>query len=227
MKKQALALIIIAISLPSLAENNALLKNFSTEYLIGSTSQESIMTSDDSNLIIDGSEVSVGFRAAYQITDYFAAELSYNSWGSTVERYIYNASAPDEEPEYERSNTKFATDSINLGVKATLPLKHGFSFNGRVGMAKWDFESEGIDSLESDSVYSFDDNGYDAYAGVGLQYEINPNAFIALEYSVMKFDVTGNKITTTIEVDVEQIQTSTLTADQEIKNISLSLGFRF
>ena len=56
-----------------------------------------------------------------------------------------------------------------------------------------------------------DDNGNDLYYGFGAQYNINSQVTVGLEYTITKMG----------------ISTEGVSADFDVKNMSLSLGYKF
>ena len=90
-------------------------------------------------------------------------------------------------------------------------MENGLSLNARVGVSFWDSEFEGTDSSAPGIIFKADDDGTDLYYGIGAQYDINPNLYVGAEYTLTKMD----------------ISTVGISADFEVDNLSLSLGFKF
>lgn len=196
MKRLTLVLALTTTALPSFAESN-----FSGELLLGTADQETKISGGSS---ASGDDTSIGIRGAYQFNENIAIELAYQNYGEADDTYI------DEFG--DTINDKFETTSINLGVKGILPLENGFSLNGRLGVAMWDYELKETDSSFPGVVFNLDDDGTDFYYGIGAQYDFKENVYIGIEYTITEIDLSLLGI---------------VSADHEVKNFSLSIGSKF
>lgn len=226
MKKLALAAALCATTLPALAESQP---GFSAELLFGQADQESDFT--DLNGKLDGDDTSLGFRTAYQFNRNFAIEVAYKQHGTIDESESYSDSfdwmgwgVVDYTETYE---TEIETKSIDLGFKGIIPLNDNFALIGRAGISRWDYEltakysyferytdytDSSFDGTYSESISeSEDDSGTDFYYGIGIEYQFSEHVFAGFEYTITKFDAS----------------IGTLDVDQTIKNMSLSLGYKF
>ncbi|MGL1958196.1 MAG: porin family protein [Colwellia sp.] len=194
MKKVVLSVLLMSSVLPAMAESN-----FSAELLLGKADQELSVGSYS----ISGDSTSVGIRGIYSLNENFSVEGTYQSYGETDETYIDS---------YEDTiNDKLSTSALSLGIKGIIPLNNGVSLNARAGISFWDAELKETDSYYPGVIFVGDDNGNDFYYGIGGQYDINPQMFIGVEYTMTKM----------------AISTEGVSADLDVKNISLSLGYKF
>lgn len=173
--------------------------NTSAEILFGMADQE-ISANGASG---SGDDVSFGIRGGISLNQNVSAELSYHNYGEADDTYIDNFG--------DTINDKLTTTAFNLGIKGVLPLENGLSLNARIGVSFWDTELEQTDSFFPGQIFKADDDGKDLYYGIGAQYDINPNIYVGGEYTLTKMD----------------ISTEGVSADLDVDNISLSLGFKF
>ncbi|WP_019531574.1 porin family protein [Dasania marina] len=226
MKKLVLAATLCAATSATFAESQP---GFSAELLFGTADQESDFT--DLGGEIDGDDTSVGLRGAYQFNKNFAIELAYKQHGTIDESESYSDSFDwmgEGVVDYtETYKTEIETKSIDLGFKGMIPLNDSFSLIGRVGITQWDYEltakysyferytdytDSSFNGTYSESISdSEDDSGTDFYYGIGIQYEFNEHIFAGFEYTITQFDAS----------------IGSLEVDQTIKNMSLSLGYKF
>jgi len=194
MKKVVLSVLLMSSVLPAMAENN-----FSAELLLGMADQELSANGQSTS----GDDTSFGVRGAYSLNENFSVEGAYQSYGETDDTYI------DEFG--DTINDKLSSTALSLGIKGILPLDNGVSLNARAGISFWDAEIKETDSAFPGETFKGDDNGNDLYYGIGAQYQINPQIFIGVEYTMTKMG----------------ISTEGVSADFDVKNISLSLGYKF
>ncbi len=198
MKQRLLGLLLAVCALPAMAEDR-----FTAEILLGTADQKSTAKFDGVTSSISGDDLSVGIRGAFSLNRYLALELAYHNYGEIDESYI---------DEFGDSiNDKVSATAFNAGVKGILPFDNGISLYGRAGVSFWDVEARSTDSYFPGEVFKVDDDGSDAYVGIGLQYNLTPKLIIGAEYTI-----------TTMGLSVEGIS-----VDHEVKNLSLSLGYRF
>lgn len=172
----------------------------SGELLLGKADQKSSISGFGST---SGDDTSIGVRGAYQLSNHFSLELAYHNYGESEESYI------DEFG--DRINDKVESTALNFGIKGTLPFDGGFAVYGRAGLALWDVKYSATDSSMPGEVLALDDDGNDFYYGVGVSYNFTNNFFIGAEYTVTEMDVSIFNVS----------------IDHEVKNLSLSLGYRF
>ena len=194
MKKVVLSVLLMSSVLPAMAENN-----FSAELLLGMADQEL----SANGLSTSGDDTSFGVRGAYSLNENFSLESAYQSYGETDDTYIDSFG--------DTINNKLSSTALSLGIKGVIPLDNGLSLNARVGISFWDAEIKETDSAFPGETFKGDDNGNDLYYGIGAQYQINPQIFIAAEYTMTKMGISE----------------AGLSADFDVKNISLSLGYKF
>jgi len=107
-----------------------------------------------------------------------------------------------------RITTDVSSSAVNLGVKGIIPFEGGFSVHGRFGLSRWEAEFKAASLSETLTV---DDSGSDLYYGLGLQYDISPELVVGVEYAATDMD----------------ILTEGTSLDHKVKNLSLSLGYKF
>jgi OmpA-OmpF porin, OOP family len=198
MKKRALVLMIAFCSAPALADSP-----FSAELLLGTADQKSTIKFMGTSESTSGDDISLGVRGVYTMNPNLAFEIAYQNYGQTDDTYI------DEFG--DTINDKVSSKALNLGVKGMLPLNNGVILYGRAGVAVWDLKFRETDSAFPGEVFTADDSGNDIYYGVGVQYDLNPQLSIGVEYTI-----------TEMSASLEGIS-----VDHEVKNLSLSLGFKF
>lgn len=173
---------------------------FSVDFLLGNADQETEIGDVTS---VSGNSLSLGLRAAYAFNEYVAAELSYIHYREMEDSFI--------DPFGDTITEKVTTSSVNAGLKASLPIRNGFSLFGRAGASRWNYDVEESDSSLPGEVYKLSDDGIDFYYGAGAEYRASTNIRVALEYTNLTFDGTLNSVD----------------YDHTINNIALSLGYAF
>jgi len=113
------------------------------------------------------------------------------------------------EDSIETISTEVSSSAVNLGIKGIVPFEGGFSLHGRIGLSLWEAE---IKASSSGATAKADDNGSDLYYGMGFQYDISPVFVVGLDYAYTDMDVSLNRFPN---------------VDHEVKNLSLSLGYKF
>lgn len=193
--------IILGILLTSCALPVLAESNFSGELLAGRAEQETSTDSFDWNT--SGNDISLGIRAALKVNPNLAFELAYQDYGETDDTYtdLYGDTITD----------KVSSSAVNMGVKGIIPFEGGFSLHGRIGLSLWQAEIKETDSAFPGETFKADDDGSDLYYGLGLQYDISPEFVVGVEYAY-----------TDMDVSIEGIS-----VDHEVKNLSLSLGYKF
>ncbi|MFL0800515.1 MAG: outer membrane beta-barrel protein [Agarilytica sp.] len=175
--------------------------NMSGELILGSAKQTLEVSGFPS---VSESDTSIGLRGAFSLNDYISFELAYFNYGEAKDSYV--DSFGDNIDEVMKST------AVNLGAKASIPFESGFSIDGRIGLASWSLDYEYYDSFFGEGlVAKADDSGTDLYYGVGVSYKIGESAMIGAEYTVSSMDAS------LFDVSV----------DHEVKNMSISAGFRF
>ena len=191
--------IIVGVLLGSSAFSASAENSASAEILLGMADQEISANGSSAS----GDDISFGIRGVLSLHKNISAELSYHNYGEADDTYI------DEFG--DTINDKLSTSAFNLGAKGVLPLENGLSLNARIGVSFWDSEFEETDSSFPGEIFKADDDGVDLYYGVGAKYDISSNFYVGAEYTLTKMD----------------ISTEGVSADLDVDNISLSLGFKF
>jgi opacity protein-like surface antigen len=173
--------------------------NLSAELLFGTVNQEFT----NNGYSKSGDDLSFGIRGTYSLIESFSIEGAYQIHGEIDDTYIDGFG--------DTINEKLSSTALSLGLKGILSLDYGISLNARVGVSFWDVEAKETDSSLPGEIFKSDDNGNDLYYGFGAQYDINSQVTFGLEYTITKMS----------------ISTDTVSADYDVKNISLSLGYKF
>ena len=173
--------------------------NFSAE-LLGGVADQELSANGNS---VSGAETSFGIRGAFSLNKNFAIEAAYQNYGEASDTRVGNLGSI--------LNGSLTTTALNFGVKGMLPLNSSVSLNARLGLSIWDFEYKETNSSFPGQTAKDDDNGSSLYYGIGVQYEVNPQIFVGAEYTITQIDASINNVS----------------SDLDIKNMSLSLGFKF
>lgn len=198
MKNLTIATVLASTALPVMAADGD--HPVSLEFLAG---QADTTTTVD-NVGERSDEVgSLGARLAFAFSDYLALETSYMQYGETDDEYT------DPNNTSQNIKDKIETKSVNLGLKASLPITDYFALSVRGGAAKWDVKAK-QDLGVLGSVKATDD-GVDPYYGVGAEFQIADRFIVGAEYTILKAELSDNY----------------LTGDHEIKNAALVLGYQF
>lgn len=145
----------------------------------------------------EGNSDSVGVRLSYLVNDNFAIDLSYFDYGNS----IYKTSSV---------STRTKSSSKSIGFSSHFDLSKKLLLTARGGISFWEFDA--VEAFTtSTNVWTFSDNGMDPYYGLGLEYNLDDKVSLGLDLSYIKMG----------------IEPSNLTADHEVINTSLSLGYRF
>lgn len=173
---------------------------YTIEGIIGKADQEN---SGNGLPTISAYESSRGIRTTAMLSNNIALEVAYMDFGKAEESYIdsFNDTITDA----------LDTTSLNVGLQGAFGISHAVSLTGRIGLSMWDFEFSETDTGFPGQIYRDDDQGVDAYYGVGMQFDVSPSFRLSLDYTVMDF---GPKIGAT-------------NTDHTIENLSLSAGIRF
>jgi opacity protein-like surface antigen len=146
-----------------------------------------------------GDDISIGFRGAMSLHKNISAEISYHNYGEADDIHIDGFG--------DTINSKWTTTAFNLGAKGIFPLDNGVSLNARLGISIWDTELKFTDSSIPGQEFKAEDDGTDLYYGIGAEYDINSNMYVGAEYTLTKMNIS--------------------TADSDVNNLSLSLGYKF
>lgn len=159
---------------------------------------------------IDDSDTSFTLGGEYRFNSNFSVDVRYDNFGAMNYRYADDFSSVDID---------YAMTSFSSSVKGILPLSEQFSLFAKVGISRWDIDvdlSATQDNINYSYSESFSDSGTDFHYGFGGQFAINNNLVIGLEYTMFSAGVSNDS-------DPED----TSSADYDISNLSLSLGYNF
>jgi len=173
--------------------------NFSGELLVGRAEQKSSIDDFGST---SGDALSLGLRAALKVNPNLAFELAYQYYGETDDTFADGG---------DTITDKVSTPAVNVGVKGIIPFEGGLSLHARIGLSLWEAEIKETDSAFPGETFKADDDGSDLYYGLGLQYDMSPELVVGLEYAYTDMDVSLGGVS----------------VDHEVKNLSLSLGYKF
>lgn len=175
-------------------------KQYAIEGFVGKADQENSISGGQT---ISGFESSQGIRFVVPLGRVTSLELGYTDFGEVNDSYVDGFG--------DTITNTLETESYNIGVRGQIPIGRILSLTGRVGLSFWNFDFTEKDSSFPGDVFPADDEGVDTYVGFGLQFDIEDNFRVAVEYTYLDFNAELNGIST----------------DQEIKNVALSVGYRF
>ncbi len=204
MRKPIWVLVIALFTVPAVADNP-----FSIEVLAGSAKQKSSLVVENVTDWASDDDFSVGVRGAFHVGRHLALELSYHDYGELDKSFSYNNGD-------DSLSVKVGSTAFNAGIRGDVPLGNGFSLNGRVGVALWNVDARADVGSAGDSVWlTLDEDGRNIYYGAGVQYVINPHLVVGVEYTI-----------TVMDKDIS-LGGLSLEFEHEVKNLSLSIGYRF
>lgn len=177
----------------------------SIEFLLGQTSQQPIYLNSGTP---KESDISLGFRFGYDLSDTWALELAYRNHGEVDGKFI------DSYGDTITDTTK--SSEYNVGFKKAFILSDKVSINGRFGLAFWDWDFKETDSSSPGVTNKWTDSGNDIYLGIGLNYLIEDNFFMSLDYSYTSMDIT-----------VTSSSGSRTNLDNDVDTISIGAGYKF
>jgi len=189
------AFLFVFLSSYVVAENQYVIEGF-----IGKANQENTVSGGQP---ISGTESSQGVRFIVPLGRMVDLELSYADFGKVSDAFVDGFG--------DTIIDGIDTESFSVGVRSEIPIGRIVSLTGRIGLSFWDFGFTRKDSSFPGEVFRASDKGIDTYVGFGLQFDIEDNFRVAVEYMYLGFDA-----------DLKGVST-----DQEIKNVALSLGYRF
>lgn len=170
----------------------------SAELMVGLAEQT---TDFDGYESTSGDDVSVGVRGIYSFNQNFALEVAFQDYGEIDDTYI---------DEYgDTINDRVATSALTAGMKGSIPLQSGLTLSARLGLASWDLDYRGTDSAFPGEIFSASDDGSDLYYGAGLQFDLNQVLYIGAEYTITEMGL------------------SIASADHEVSNLSIFVGYSF
>lgn len=194
MKNLALGLLLSVVSISAFAESPA-----SADVLFGSAKQASEIDGEE---LTSGDDMSFGVRVAFNANEFLALELAYQNYGETDDTYIdaYGDTIHDN----------VSATAITFGAKGIIPLDNNIALNARLGISSWDLELLATDS-SIPGKFKADDTGTDLYYGIGIQFKLNPQMSLGVEYTVtqMQPSIDGTAI------------------DHDVSNLAVSLGYSF
>lgn len=175
-------------------------RQYVLEGFIGKADQDNSVSGGQT---ISGFEGSHGVRFVVPLGRVTGLELGYADFGKVSDTFIDGFG--------DTINDSIDTESFNVGVRSEIPFGRIVSLTGRIGLSFWDFDFTRQDSGFPGEIFNASDDGVDTYVGFGLQFDIEDNFRVAVEYMYLGFDAELNGVST----------------DQEIKNVALSVGYRF
>ncbi len=170
------------------------------EALLGVADQELLL---NDGFWTSADAISKGGRIAYGLNPNIALELLYQNYGEATESYY--------DTDGENVIDRMDAASLNLGLKASLPLAQAFSVVGRLGLSRWYLDFTETDTAFPGQPLLSHDTGVSLYYGLGIEYALHKEIFIGLEYTLMSADV-----------DLLGIE-----GEHNLSNLSASIGYRF
>lgn len=144
-----------------------------------------------------GDDLSFGVRGGFAFNPNIALEVGYHDYGDAEQEY------------FDDTSDQFNVVALSAGIKSSIVFDNGFSLSARVGVSLWDLDL--YFSEYGSIVYAASDDGSDFYVGIGGQMKITERVHIGAEYTLTELDVSFGEFS----------------FDHEIKNLSLSLGYKF
>jgi len=200
MKKITISTLLISSMLPFVTK-----ADFSAELLLGSANQESSTSAHSTS----GDDVSFGIRGSYSLNEYVFLEAAYQNYGESTEIQVINDSG-------DKVTDKLNSTALNVGVRGNWILDKNISLNARAGFSFWDAELEQTYSAYPNDKFKADNNDHEIYYGIGAQYEINSKFTVGIEYTIINMNI-----------PIQKGPKYPVTADFDVKNLSLSLGYKF
>lgn len=148
-----------------------------------------------------GDDISFGLRGVYSFNENIAIEVAFQDYGETDDTYIDSYG--------DTINDRISASALTAGVKGSVPIQGGLSLSARIGLSSWDVDIRETDSASPGEVYGGSDDGSDLYYGVGLQFDLNDAVYVGAEYTITEMGL------------------SIGSADHEVKNLGLFVGYSF
>ena len=200
MKKLALGLLFLCVSLPAFSE-----VNYSAELLSVFTRHETML--DDTKAwgeqynsanIVSG----FGLRGVYSIGDHFSVELAYLDYGDNKEEYTFDNVTVSQ---------SFRTTAINVGIKSGVRFYDDYLVYVRLGSSFWLVKAD-VDLTAPYDAINETDRDRNFYQGLGMQYKINPHYSVGTEYTY---------------TDMWVFLDGFKKVEHTVRNISVSLAYHF
>ena len=189
MKRITGALLALTLATPVFAENT-----FFGEILLGTMDNDATTSttgtfldnsfSDTYSLSLGGS-TALGLGGGYHFTGNFAIEAGY--------RINEEANYSDIDDLGDTINGSAESTTLQLGIRAALPLSDAFSLNAKLGFANWDLDIESTNSSALGETFRESESGNDLYYGIGIEYAFNKKFSIGLEYSAITMEWKENE----------------------------------
>jgi OOP family OmpA-OmpF porin len=179
---------------------------FSAGLLVGKASQKPVYTSSGAPA---DSDIAVGVRLGYALSDTWTFEVAYHDNGEAKGSFIDSYG--------DKITDTTNSSSINVGLKKEFLLNEKFSIDGRIGMSFWDWELQELDSSDPDSAAKWTDSGNDIYLGAALSYRIDSALSVSVDYSF-----------STMGAGVKNVSTGkNISVDNELSTTSIAVNYQF
>ncbi len=178
--------------------------NAETSYFIdgilGQADQKNTIDGFDA---ISGSDSSKGIRAGFYLNRMLGVELTHVDYGVSEDNFVDSFG--------DTITNTLDSRMTGVGLQGVLPIGYKIRLIGRVGIAAWDLGFTERDSSIPGDVYRDSTQGSDAYFGLGLRFDIEDNARIAIEYENMNIEAALGSANT----------------DHTIHNVAVTFGVLF
>jgi hypothetical protein len=135
---------------------------------------------------VDDTDTAFGINIGVNINKNFAIEFGYKDFG---EAGIKATSTLNVAPITFNAGSALTSkaDGWNLGVVGILPVSDSFDVFAKAGLLKWDAEytltgSGTVGSQSYSGSFSFDEDGTDAYYGLGGKYHLTETFDLGVEF---------------------------------------------
>jgi opacity protein-like surface antigen len=211
MKKLLLLLALMPFATPVLAEKHQ--NAFYGELVLGSAKQGPNITGTEK--VMDD-EFAIGARVGYQFATRWAIEGGYWDYSKLFDRNVLEGEVIDD---------YFEANAYNVGVKYMVLCKScDWTLDFRWGATIWDFKYSKINrTSDPGNVISDDDSGIDRYYGFGTSYHYSEHIVVGLEYTISVIKLFEGEESPGVGVDEKGLEPR----DFRIRNVSLSIGYRF
>lgn len=200
MKKITISTLLISSMLPFVTK-----AELYAELLLGSANQKAATTAHSTS----GDDVSFGIRGSYYLNEYVFLEAAYQNYGESTDTQVINDSG-------DEVTDKLNSTALNVGVRGNWILDKNISLNARAGISFWDAELEQTYSAFPRNKFKAKNNDHDIYYGIGARYEINSKFTVGVEYTIINMNI-----------PIQKGPKYPVTSDFDVKNLSLSLGYKF
>ncbi len=173
MKKTSAISVLILLLLPlsSIADTR-----YFFDGVFGKADQKNSVSSFD---VITGTDTAAGIRTGFYLSDALGIELVHMDYGRGEDGFINSFG--------DSVFNTLETEWFGAGIHGNIKIGHKTRLTGRLGLAAWQLKFTETDSGFPGDVFFDQDEGVDAYVGIGIRFDIEDNVRVALEYESLDF----------------------------------------